>query len=130
MIKSLLIIIVFAFSSIEVVPAQNPVVKVESYCTLAGKTGGKITKEEIESAKSLVYVGNDSLWKVTQFKFSVAGKDVAYKEFNGRGGSLSDEMINYLKQVPAGAKIYIEFIRVGYGDVARGVAPLSFVISE
>ncbi len=126
----LLIIIAIAFISIEVVSAQNPVPKAESYCTLAGKTSGKITKEEIESATSLVYVGSDSTWIVTQFKLSVAGKDVAYKEFNSRGGSLNDEMINYLKQVPAGAKFYIEYIRVGNGIATRQAAPLSFVIAE
>lgn len=101
-----------------------------SYCTFAGKKGGNISKKEIESANTLVYVGPDSTWKVTHFRLSVAAKNFPYREFSTDGEMLSDEMINYLRRCPVSGKFYIEYISVGIKNASRQIAPLSFIITE
>lgn len=123
------LILTIAFSN-SILSAQVTSGKENSYCTFAGKKGGSISKREIESANTLVYVGPDTTWKVTHFRLSVVAKNYAYREFSADGEMLSDEMINYLQRCPVSGKFYIEYIRVGIKNASRQIAPLSFLITE
>jgi len=100
------------------------------FVTLAGKQGGKISKEEIASAKKLEYVFPDKTYKITEFKLSIAGKDIEYKEFTGKGEELTSEMLSTLEQAPPGSKFYVEYIRAGNGAGTRLLAPLTFSIAD
>lgn len=126
----LVILLTIVCSGVSSLSAQAPGGKSDSYCTFAGKKGGNITKKEIESANTLVFVGPDSTWKVTHFRLSVVSKSLPYKEFGVDGEMLSDEMINYLQRCPASGKFYIEYIRVGNKNSSRQIVPLSFVVIE
>jgi hypothetical protein len=95
--------------------AQSTQVKMDTtkwpHASVDGKTGS-MTKEELMNAKGIVL--SDTSLKVTEFKFSIAGKGVNYQEFATRGSELNEQMKEALKDVQPGAKIYIEYIK--YSD--------------
>ena len=97
--------------------------------TIAGKNGGQISKEEFLKAEKVECSGN---YIVTEFKFSVAGKAVEYKEFSRKGDTLSPEMISAVQQLKAGEKIFIEFVRARLenSEATRQVAPVTFTLVE
>jgi len=96
---------------------------------IAGKKGGPITKEGFAKAEKVECSGN---YRITEFKLSVAGKAIAYKEFHRNGETLSPEMIASIQQLTAGEKIFIEYIRATPqdGGATRQIAPLSFTVIE
>ena len=96
---------------------------------IAGKKGGEITKEEFAKVEKVECSGN---YRITEFKLSIAGKEVGYKEFNRNGDTFSPEMIASIQQLGAGGKVFIEYIRATPedGGATRQIPPLSFTIIE
>ncbi|CAN5646435.1 hypothetical protein BH11BAC1_BH11BAC1_13290 [soil metagenome] len=100
------------------------------YATLGGIKEGIITREELKHVTKVEVNGVDSDMKITEFKLSVVVKSIGYKEFNSHDENLTDGMLAKLQQLPAGSKIYIEYIRAGSGESTRQIAPLSFTVVE
>lgn len=122
----LLFIAVFAGA----IPADSANGQQDAHCVFAGKTGGKISKDEIAVATTFEFVGGDTSWKITELRVSVAAKDL-YKEFQVRGDTLTDNIRNILMNLPAGSKMYIEYIRAGSKNmISRQLAPMSFTITD
>lgn len=96
-----------------------------------GKNGGEISHEEIRNASVVRVSGLDQM-KIRGFRLSVAGKGIKYREFQSKDDQLTPEMVECLQTAPAGAKIFIEYIRAGYetDPSTRQLAPLSFVVTE
>ena len=117
--------------------AQGPT---DTYVTLGGKkiSSGKestpMSKQEILTAGGLVPLNTSLI--VVEYKFSIVGRDFEYREIQGKGSKLNDEMIEALKNAPSGAKIYFEYIKCASrdGDSARRdvstrtMSPLSIVL--
>jgi len=97
--------------------------------TIAGKNGGQISKQEFLKAEKVECSGN---YTITEFKFSVAGKALEYKEFFRKGDLLSPEMISAVQQLTAGEKIFIEYIRAKpeNNEASRQIAPVTFTLIE
>ncbi|MEO8085592.1 MAG: hypothetical protein ABI763_02160 [Bacteroidota bacterium] len=100
------------------------------FATMGGKQGGKISKEELKLVTSVAVKGGESEMKITEFKLSVAGKGIKYREFSARDENLTEEMLAQLQHLPANSKIYIEYIRAGSGESTRQIAPLAFTVVE
>jgi|GEM_PF-5858509 len=98
----------------------------------AGKAGGKITRKELGEVTKIEAGGTDRTMMIREFKLSVAGKDIEYREFSSRDENLTADMIASLKQLPVGSKIYIEYIRAGNENepFTRMLAPLAFTVTE
>lgn len=97
--------------------------------TIAGKNGGQISKEEFVKAEKIECSGN---YTITEFKFSVAGKALEYKEFLGRGETLTPDMIAAVNTLRAGEKIFVEYIRAKpeNSEAIRQISPLTFTLTE
>ena len=97
---------------------------------LAGKSKGPISKRDLSEVKKVELSTTDPSLKVTEFRLSVAGKGIEYKEFSAKGEDLTSEMISQLQQLPTGCKIYVEYIRAGTRFTSRQLTPLSLVVGE
>jgi hypothetical protein len=97
--------------------------------SIAGKNGGQISKEDFLKAEKVECSAN---YTITEFKFSVAGKAVDYKEFFRKGDSLSPEMIATVQQLHSGEKIFIEYIlaKPENSEATRQLAPVTFTLTE
>jgi len=125
--KIVLLVILFAglsWNNLSAQPGTSAPV-----ATIAGKNGGKISKEELTKAEKVLCTGN---YTVTEFKFSVAGKGIDYKEFQGRGEFLTPEMISAVQMIPPGGKVFIEYIRANPegSEATRQISPLDFTLTE
>ena len=134
----ILIILIF-FSQCQNIFAQgtfNPKGKpfLEYTASIAGKTKGPITKEEILNAKSLL-LDKDSLstYHIISFKMTLACKGRVISEYdNQKNGELNLPMIEGIKNSEAGCKLFFEYIRVTDSsnliDSMRPLRPLDFII--
>ena len=105
-------------------------VRMAPIVTLAGKSGGKITKEELKKITKLEVSGVEGSNHVSEFKLSFSGKDIEYKEFNVRDENLTREMLAQMQVLAAGSKIYLEYIKVGNDQATCQVPPLVFTVVE
>jgi hypothetical protein len=95
--------------------------------TIAGKLGGKMTKDELLNGKGIIVT--DTTFKVTEFKMSITGKNVKYKEFSATGNELNDDMRAAIKNAPAGTKIYFEFVKCAKEKCeSRMSAPIQVIL--
>src|SRR6266478_5105623 len=83
--------------------------------TLAGKAGGDITKKEFHEAKKLVIppIDNDTSWQFVSCTVAIAGKGTDYRVFELKDGVITDEIDSIVTHVPAGLKIYFEYMKIG-----------------
>ena len=92
--------------------AQDTKAKIDTtkwlHASLSGKSG-EVSRGEI--FKTPVITLDGSKLEVVEFKMSIAGKDVAYKEYEGSGSRLNSQMLAAIRNAPAHAKIYIEYIK-------------------
>ena len=76
--------------------------------SLSGKTGA-VTRADIYKSPEITI--DNAKGTVTEFKMSITGKDVEYKEFTGGVSKLDEKMIAAIKNAPPHAKLYFEFIK-------------------
>jgi len=97
--------------------------------SIAGKSGGNISKAELVNAEKVSCSGN---YTITEYKLTVSGKGVGYHEFQRKGDTISTDMIAAINELPVGGKIFIEYIRAKPEDseATRQIAPLSFTLIE
>lgn len=95
--------------------------------TIAGKSGGLITKEEFTTAHHLQI--DDSTLIITGFKFSLACKD-GIKEISSHNDNMfTKEMIDFINDADSGCNFFIEYIRCKNTDNKNfPLTPLSFKI--
>jgi hypothetical protein len=107
--------------------SQNPVPKPGAI--MAGKQSGTITKDELKKAKKIEYIGDAFI--VLDFRLTVVEKDTTH-ELYSNSEFLTKEMISTIQDVPAGSKIYVEYIRAKpeKGEGVRMISPLKFTVSE
>jgi hypothetical protein len=107
--------------------AQNPLP--QPGAIMAGKQSGTITKNELNKAEKIECIGD--AFVVLDFRLTVVEKDTT-REFYSNTEFLTKEMISAIRDVPAGSKIYVEYIRAKpeKGDGVRMISPLIFTISE
>jgi len=100
--------------------------------TLAGKTGGNISKEEFNEVGKLEIVSlvNDTTLKVESFRISIAGKGTAYKEFQIKGNQMTHEVDSTINKLHAGNKIFIDVLMTAHGKALRGIPPMEFVLTD
>jgi hypothetical protein len=100
-----------------------------SRATMAGKTGGEMTKGELLNSKGLEVT--DSTYHVENFVMSVVGKGTPYSELEAKGSELSDAMREAIKGMPIGAKMYFEYIMcVNKEHDTRMSLPISVTIKN
>src|SRR5689334_10441740 len=78
------------------------------HASLSGKLG-EVTRADILKSPEVTVDGNKNV--VTEFKLSIAGKDIPYVEFQGHGSKLDGNMINHIKSAPPHATLIFEFVR-------------------
>jgi hypothetical protein len=102
------------------------------FAILAGKSGGKITREELLNASKVEISGSEEAMKVCAFKLSVSDHINGYTEFSGSNENITAEMNAALHEITVGSKVYVEYIRAGRTneDCGRQFPPLSFIVSE
>ena len=103
-------------------------VVVAPFVTFGGKHGGEISREEIRQVSRVETSGMNDESKILEFKLSVAGKGIEYKEFFAKSDSLTGEMLTRLREIPAGSKIFIEYIRAGNEFSSRQLPPVELTV--
>ena len=82
--------------------------KLNGKATIAGKTGGEITRKDLLKAKELMVDKAGS--HITDFKMTVVNAG-GQEEFTGKGNKLSEAMRNAIKNASPHAKVFFEYIR-------------------
>lgn len=101
--------------------------------TIAGKTNGEITREELLDSKGLVIENKpEGVNGISSFRITIVekGNVLGPADFNNPdNGELTDKMREAIKNVAAGSKIYFEYIKCTLKDGARlSLHPLNFVL--
>ena len=95
---------------------------------IAGKSSGTISVKELLDAGKLS-AADDRCLLITSFRFTAYAKNRNPIEFDSGNDSLTAPMIRILPTLPAGTKIYFEYIR---SKDVRGaqpaLAPMSFTL--
>jgi len=134
--KSIFLFILFALQSflINSQPVSKKDVPSRHYVSFAGKTDGEISKAELLNAKSLVINKEDAdAYHISSFKMTIIchNRDPIELE-NNKNGEFSTRMIEQLKNVEIGCKLFFEFIRITDNrdpyEPYKFSLPLNFVI--
>jgi hypothetical protein len=96
--------------------------------SIAGKTGGEITKDELLKSKGVET--SDSAHHISGYKLTIATTDAEPLEFpSGHSGKLTELMRDAIKKAPAGSKISFEYIYCSdKHNMPHIVNPLIFVL--
>jgi undecaprenyl pyrophosphate synthase len=77
--------------------------------SIAGKTGGTITAKELLDAGKLIV--SDDHWLITSYRFSAYAVNRNAIEIENSSDTLSPRIKEVLPTLPAGTKIYFEYIK-------------------
>ena len=102
--------------------AQSPLKAI-----VAGKNAGKITAKELLAAEKIT-VANDSSWHITSYRFSAYAKNRDPTLFDSNNEMLKSEIKKVIPTLPAGTKIYFEYIKAKNHDSTSMVSPISFTL--
>jgi hypothetical protein len=112
--------------------ATNSMLKYNA--SVAGKSDGLITIEEILSAKQLLLDKDaEQSYRIISFKITIIckGRDPIEIE-NQKNGELNSKMIEGIKKTSSGCKLLFEYIKAidntNHLDAVKYVKPLSFTI--
>jgi hypothetical protein len=135
-----LLLFVFVFISNaqdEKQPGRQPILLVSSQeqlaASIAGKTNGEITREELLNSKGLLLENKpESVSGITSFRITMVEKGNVLGPMdlsNLDNGELTSKMREAIKSAPAGSKIYFEYIKCTNKDGSiRSLSPLNFVL--
>jgi hypothetical protein len=94
--------------------------------TIAGKSGGDITKEELLNSHGLEALGGH---QISEYKMSIYKQGSWLYEFHIRGNKLAANMKEAINGVKSGTSIYFEYIICNSENGSSHLTkPLSFVV--
>ncbi len=131
---ALLIFISFNYSVAQetINPISNPFL--EYNASIAGKTNGYITSDEIIQAKTLLLDSAiRNVYHIISYKMTFSGKGRNITEFeNQKSGELTQAMLEELNKATSGCQIFFEFIKAADStnsiESKRNIHPMKFTI--